>query len=96
MTASTDHRTPQRVSPRVPATGGCAEARRTPQDAWLDARRGQAITVRLLDGKTLVGTLVAWDVYTLHLAVSGRDAPTLVYKHAVAYLAAYQGRQPAE
>lgn len=77
-------------APRCPKNLNPLPTPASPQEAWLCGRRGRAVTVRLVDGKTLTGTLVAWDVYTLHLAATGRGVPTLVYKHAVAYLTAHE------
>ncbi len=57
------------------------------QNDWFARNRGTAIRVRFTDGTALVGTLLAWDTYTIVVAVSGEAEPLLVQKHAVAYFA---------
>jgi len=57
------------------------------QNDWFARNRGTAIRVRFTDGAELVGILLAWDTYTIVLAVSGEADPLLVQKHAVAYFA---------
>ena len=56
------------------------------QATWLDGAHGQTVRVRLLDGKALSGTLTNHDIYCLALQQPGHSAPTLIFKHAVAYL----------
>ena len=57
------------------------------QNDWFARNRGTAIRVRFTDGTELVGTLLAWDTYTIVVAVSGEAEPLLVQKHAVAFFA---------
>lgn len=58
------------------------------QTDFLSARLGKKVQVRLLDGKALTGTLLAFDPFTLRLEVRTEAGPAevLVYKHAVAYV----------
>jgi sRNA-binding regulator protein Hfq len=56
------------------------------ETTWLHAARGKVVRVRLLEGKTLVGQLLAFDPHTLVLQGKA-PVPLLVYKHNVAYLA---------
>ncbi len=51
------------------------------QNDWFARNRGTA----------LVGTLLAWDTYTIVVAVSGEAEPVLVQKHAAAYFARAEG-----
>ena len=59
-----------------------AEARET----WLRAASGQIIRVQMLDGKKLVGQLLAFDHAALVLQGSA-PAPLLVFTQSIAYLA---------
>jgi sRNA-binding regulator protein Hfq len=59
---------------------------------WLQAG-GKVVRVRLLDGKTLVGQLLAFDARTLVLQ-GAAPVPLLVYKQSIAYLAV--GESPAK
>jgi sRNA-binding regulator protein Hfq len=61
------------------------------QNDWFARNRGTTIRVRFTDGTALVGTLLAWDTYTIVVAVSGEAEPVLVQKHAVAYFARGEG-----
>ncbi len=65
------------------------------QNDWFARNRGTAIRVRFTDGTALVGTLLAWDTYTIVVAVSGEADPLLVQKHAVAFFARGEGRAGA-
>jgi sRNA-binding regulator protein Hfq len=56
------------------------------ETTWLHAARGKVVRVRLLEGKTLVGQLLAFDPHTLVLK-GAAPVPLLVYKHNIAYLA---------
>jgi sRNA-binding regulator protein Hfq len=56
------------------------------QTTWLHAARGKVVRVRLGDGKTLVGQLLAFDRHTLVIQ-GAAPVPLLVYKHSIAYLA---------
>jgi sRNA-binding regulator protein Hfq len=56
------------------------------QRPWLDAAKGDSISVRLLDGQVLTGRLLSHDAYCLALDQVGENEPTLVYKQAIAYL----------
>ena len=60
------------------------------QDRWLRERVGKVLRVRLVDGKTLSGTLRAFDTYALLLERSDEDT-LLLYKQGIAYLAAGEG-----
>jgi len=59
----------------------------TVQDAWYARNRGHPVVARFTDGKTISGTLAAWDSYTLTLNVAGHAEPFLIYKHALAFVA---------
>ncbi len=61
------------------------------QNDWFARNRGTAIRVRFTDGTEIVGILLAWETYTIVLAVSGEADPLLVQKHAVAYFARAEG-----
>ncbi len=61
------------------------------QNDWFARNRSTAIRVRFTDGTELVGTLLAWDTYTIVVAVSGEAEPLLVQKHAVTYFARDEG-----
>ncbi len=65
------------------------------QNDWFARNRGTAIRVRFTDGTALVGTLLAWDTYTIVVAVSGEAEPLLVQKHAVAFVARDEGEAGA-
>ena len=56
------------------------------QSTWLHAASGKVVRVRLLDGKTLVGQLLAFDPHTLVIQ-GAAPVPLLVFKHSIAYLA---------
>lgn len=56
------------------------------QQRWYHAARGERVSVRLTDGKTITGVLCAYDPYCLVVEVPGQPAPALVYKHAVTYV----------
>ena len=56
------------------------------ETTWLHAARGQLVRVRLLEGKELVGQLLAFDRHTLVIQ-GAAPVPLLVYKHGIAYLA---------
>lgn len=59
------------------------------QNAYLKAHLGQSVRLRLLDGKAITGTLLAFDTFTLHIQFTGAMAGTgLVCKHAIAYITA--------
>ena len=55
------------------------------ETTWLHAARGKVVRVRLLEGKKLVGQLLAFDAYTLVLQ-GAAPVPLLVYKHSIEYL----------
>ena len=55
------------------------------ESTWLHAARGKVVRVRLLEGKTLVGQLLAFDPHTLVLQ-GAAPVPLLVYKHSILYL----------
>lgn len=55
------------------------------QNAYLKAHLHQPLRLRLLDGKSLRGVLLAFDTYTVHIQPA--TGPTmLVQKHAIAYI----------
>ena len=56
------------------------------ETTWLHAARGKVVRVRLREGKTLVGQLLAFDPHTLVIQ-GATPVPLLVYKHSIAYLA---------
>lgn len=56
------------------------------QATWLRTASGQIIRVHLLDGKVLLGQLLAFDHSALVLQGSA-PTPLLVFKQCVAYLA---------
>ncbi len=56
------------------------------QATWLRTATGQIIRVHLLEGKTLVGQLLAFDSSALVLQGSA-PTPLLVFKQGIAYLA---------
>jgi hypothetical protein len=60
---------------------------------WLQAASGKVVRVRLVDGKRLVGQLLAFDARTL-VVQGAAPVPLLVYKQRTAYLAV--GESPAE
>jgi sRNA-binding regulator protein Hfq len=73
----------------VPQTTASQTASPDADDAqitWLHAASGKVVRVRLLDGKTLVGQLLAFDPCTLVIQ-GAAPVPLLVYKHSIAYLA---------
>ena len=55
------------------------------ETTWLHAARGKVVRVRLLEGKTLVGQLLAFDPHTLVIQ-GAAPVPLLVYKHSILYL----------
>jgi len=61
------------------------------QQEWLTHARGQRVSVRLLDGKLLAGTLVGFDEYCLALALPDQTVPVLVYKHGISALVRQNG-----
>jgi len=63
----------------------------TVQDGWYARNRGHPVVARLTDGKTISGTLAAWDSYTLTLHVAGHAEPFLLFKQSLAFLV----RKPA-
>ena len=54
------------------------------QSAMLQAMVGRRVSLTMLDGSTLDGTLKAADTFTLAIREPGKQAPTLVYKQCVA------------
>ncbi len=58
------------------------------QTAWLREQLGKRVTVRLSDSKTLTGTLMGYDPYTVKLQVEPQRPAMLVYKQHIAYLRA--------
>ncbi len=54
------------------------------QTDWYKRNRKTPITVRLVDGTQLSGTLQDWDTYTIALQVRVREEPVLINKQAVA------------
>jgi sRNA-binding regulator protein Hfq len=64
-------------------------ARRQEDDAqttWLRAAAGRIVRVHFLEGRTLVGQLLAFDQDTLVIQGSG-PTPLLVFKQSIAYVA---------
>jgi sRNA-binding regulator protein Hfq len=61
------------------------------QKDWLARARGQRVTVRLLDGKVLAGTLLGSDQYCLTLAVTDDQEPVLLFKHGISALPRQNG-----
>ncbi len=55
------------------------------QNAFLAARIGTPLLVRLIDGKVITGELAAFDTYAVVISVKG-GKDMLIYKHAIAYL----------
>ena len=56
------------------------------QFTWLHAATGQIIRVQMLDGKKLIGQLLAFDHAALVVQGSA-PTPLLVFKQSIAYLA---------
>ncbi len=54
------------------------------QTEWFQRNKGLAVAVRLMDGTSVEGVLLAWDTYTIAMQVAGHVAPMLVNKHAIA------------
>ena len=80
----------------APQTTTSQDASQHADDAettWLHAASGKVVRVRLLDGKTLVGQLLAFDPRTL-VVQGAAPVPLLVYKQSIAYLVV--GEQAAE
>ena len=55
------------------------------ETTWLHAAMGQLVRVRLLEGKELVGQLLAFDPHTLVIQ-GATPVPLLIYKHSIEYL----------
>ena len=53
------------------------------QTAVLGSLKNQRVSIRLLDGTEIGGTLRAADVYTLALQPDGAECVDLLYKHGV-------------
>ncbi len=56
------------------------------QTRWLAEHLGRPIVARLVDGKSVAGTLRAYDTYTLR--VESEHGALLLFKHHVVYLRA--------
>jgi len=54
------------------------------QRTWLLEAHHKDVSVRLLDGKSLVGELVEFDQFSLIVWPEDAASPSLVYKHGVA------------
>lgn len=79
--------TAPRPAPRTPSArppGPKLDAHAV-QHTWLRDHRGQAIGVRLLDGKLLRGDLLAFDTFTLTVRLT-EGGMVLLFKQAIAYL----------
>jgi sRNA-binding regulator protein Hfq len=56
------------------------------QSDWLSQAIGQSVEISLDSGSVLHGRLTAHDIYCLALDEAGQKAPTLIYKHSIAFM----------
>jgi sRNA-binding regulator protein Hfq len=75
----------------VTATNRAGSASPQVQQDWLAPARGQRVSVRLLDGKILAGTLVDSDQYCLALVLPDQAVPVLLFKHGISALRRQDG-----
>ncbi len=65
------------------------------QNAFLTARMGTPILVRLMDGEVITGELVTFNTYAIVVKVKG-GKDTLIFKHAIAYLTTPSAEEKAQ
>ena len=58
------------------------------QKEFIEACTGKPVRITLLDGKTIKGTLLASDAYTLLVQQEreGKQIEVLLYKHAIKHV----------
>lgn len=59
------------------------ESQSKPEWDFYDSCLDKPIKLTLLNGKTVVGTLIVWTTYALIVQLNPNDFPILVFKHAI-------------
>ena len=84
-------RSPEALARRAERRAAREAQKSAVQNRFLKGLVGQPVIIAFIDGKQLIGELLATDAYTLRVRVTlkngGGETEMLVYKHSLRYIA---------